>query len=387
MNSEKPEICIVTVNFIPDNQAVSIRMKYLAGALVKEGYPVTIMTSKQSKGVKDFDVKVNLFSPGTNKDGLAIRLIKEILFAIETFIRIILARRRFYIVTSPPFTLAFLACAACVLSGSKYVLDVRDEYPEVYFSEKLISRNGMIGKMLISFERWMYKNAFLITTVTNRIIIKIQNKVKDKRKIWLLRNGYAEGIEPATVTKSPFFNVMFHGNMGKFQNPKLILDLAQRCYVNNKNIRFTIFGWGNSVQLLHGQNIPNLDIQGEVSHQEIKKIIPSVQLGFSFQKDGEIPKNSFPSKIYEFIGAGVPTLITPISEAGDFVEENQVGFQFNSDDVDGIYSKLISLSENQHDLENLRKNTIAVREKLSRKYLSEDFVNKLSEELKHTRSK
>ena len=378
---EKPAICIVTVNFVPDNQAVSIRMTYLAEALIREGYPTTILTSKRSKEVKYFNVKVNLVSPGTNRDGVMLRLIKEMMFAVETFIRILFGKNQFYIITSPPFILALLASMACVLKRSKFILDVRDEYPEVFFSEKLISRDGIIGKVLISLEEWMYKNAFLITTVTNRIVIKIRNKVKEKRKIWLLRNGYAEGIEPVTVARSPLFNIMFHGNMGKFQNPKIILDLAQRCCANNKNIRFTIFGWGNNLESLQNQKIPNLDFKGEISHQEIKNIIPTMQLGFSFQKDGEIPKNSFPSKVYEFIGAGVPTLITPISEAGDFVEQNEVGFQFNSDDIESIYLKLVSLSENPSELEKLRKNAIAVREKLSRKYLSEDFVKKLSEEL------
>lgn len=386
MKSEGMSICIVTVSFVPDNQAVSIRMKYLAEAFTKKGYKVTILTSKKSKEVENFNVKTNFFAPASNKDRLYIRLLKEIVFATETFFRILTSKRQLYLITSPPFTLALFAALGCTLRGTKFILDVRDEYPEVYFSERLISPNSFIGKCLIRAETWMYKRAFLITTVTNRILHKISNKLKQgSRKAWLLRNGYADGIEPALKehSQTASFVLMFHGNMGKFQNPKLILDLAHRCFINKKNIEFKIFGWGNNIDILQNHNIPNLNIQGELSHQEIKKIIPTVHLGFSFQKDDEIAKNSFPSKIYEFIGAGIPTLITPISEAGDFVESNQVGFQFNPEDIDGIYSKLVFLLENQNELDVLKKNALAVKDKLSRKYLSMDFVEKFTTLIEH----
>jgi glycosyltransferase involved in cell wall biosynthesis len=384
LKERKTIITIVCDHFIPDNKAISIRMKYLAEALMNHGYAVTILTSRESKNIKGFNVKVNLVAPATNKDKLTVRLLKELLYGFENFFRVLLSRSDYYIITTPPFTIAFLAMVACALKDAKVVLDVRDEYPEVYFSEKLVSPTQLLGKILLRIERWMHDKSLLITTVTSRIALKIQKKTKQNEKVWLLRNGYADGIHPAHHALKPPFTIMFHGNMGKFQNPRLIFDLAERCHRNNLDIRFRIFGWGTNARLFQNHNIPNIEHNGEIRHEEMKKIIPKVHLGISFQKEDEISRNSFPSKIYEFIGAGVPTLVTPISEAGDFVESHKIGYQFSTDDLDGIYEKLVFLMNNPAELNCLRTNAIRIRDSLSRKDISFKFAEKLTRFL-HTR--
>jgi glycosyltransferase involved in cell wall biosynthesis len=372
-----PKITIVTDYFVPDNKAISIRMKYLAQAFLDRGFEVKILTSKGSKNVRGFDVTTNFITPASNRDNVYIRLAKEILYGVETFFRLLFKKSDYFLLTSPPFTIAFFAVAACVLRKKRYILDVRDEYPEVYFSENLITREAITGKLLTKIEQWMYRNSYLITTVTTSILSKIEHKTKQNKHVWLVRNGYADGINPSLNTLQKPFTVMFHGNMGKFQHPKLILDLAEMCYRNNKSIQFKLFGWGANAALFQRQSLPNLEHNGVLTHEDIKRIIPTVHLGFSFQKANEISRNSFPSKIYEFIGAGVPTLITPKSEAGDFVEAHQIGFQFNPEQTEEIYSKLVFLSENPEELDRLRKNTQLVRNELSRNRISLGFVNKL----------
>jgi len=40
-------------------------------------------------------------------------------------------------------------------------------------------------------------------------------------------------------------------------------------------------------------------------------------------------------------------IVTPLGEAGDFVEENQVGFQHSNEDVEEIYESIMMLKEDK----------------------------------------
>ncbi|HYC86014.1 MAG TPA: hypothetical protein VEB86_12370, partial [Chryseosolibacter sp.] len=124
-------------------------------------------------------------------------------------------------------------------------------------------------------------------------------------------------------------------------------------------------------------SLPNLTHHGELSNAEVRTILPHAHLGISFQRDTEISKNSFPSKVFEFIGAGIPSIITPISEAGDFVDEHQLGFQFNPDEKRRIFEAIRRLATDEAEYQRFKQNVLAVRDSLSRKNASEDFSRKL----------
>src|SRR5688572_13805495 len=167
---------IVCDFFIPDNKAVAHRMHYLARALRDSGFEVTLFTSKKSRDHKDLPVVTNFTSPGSNKDTVVLRLVKELTYAAESFFRLLLSNKDLYVVTSPPFTLAFASMLALRIRGKRIVLDIRDEYPEVFFSEGLIREQGIMASLLRKIERWMYSNAWLITTVTKNIREKLLRK-------------------------------------------------------------------------------------------------------------------------------------------------------------------------------------------------------------------
>lgn len=371
---------IVCDFYLPDNKAVAHRIHYVAKALKTSGFEMTLYTSKKSKNCEEFDCITNFFSPGSNKDKLGMRLIKELLFAVESFCRLLASRQDLYIVSSPPFTLAFFSMVALWIRGKKVVLDIRDEYPEVYFSEGLVRERGLFANILKRVEHWMYRRAWLITAVTESIRTKLLKKSsRSEQEILLLRNGYAENIEPLDVgdLSQGNFKVIFHGNFGKFQEPHLLGRIAEKCLNNSLPVQFEVYGWGANSEYLKTLNLPNLRFHGEIAHGQMAKLVGAHHLGVSFQKEGEIAKNSFPSKVYEFIGAGIPCLITPKSEAGTFVEEMNVGYQFNPDSVEEIYEKLSSIVNDDLLWQQMRANAMGIRAKYSRKYLSETFSTHL----------
>jgi glycosyltransferase involved in cell wall biosynthesis len=373
---EVKSICIVCDHFIPDNKAISVRMKYLADAFIGYGIQTTVLTSSISKNVEGYEVSIVRAPVASNKDGLILRLIKELVFSTEVFFKVLFSSHELYFITSPPFTIALAAVFACRVSNRKYVFDVRDEYPEVYFTEGLVKETSLIGKLLNNCEKWIYKKAILVTTVTRRIKTKLEKKVGGRVPIYLLLNGYADSIKPSFILQKDKFIAVFHGNMGKFQHPELICKVAKLCKENSLPVEFRIYGWGSKSSVIKEaqKELDNIYHFGEVSHSEATMAIQQASIGLSFQGDTEISRNSFPSKVMEFIGTGIPVIVTPISEAGDFVTEHGVGYQFEPSEAELIFERIKFLVDNSHKMEEMRQNSLEIRAKLSRSQISKDFV-------------
>ena len=56
----------------------------------------------------------------------------------------------------------------------------------------------------------------------------------------------------------------------------------------------------------------------------------------------------FPVKIFEYIGAGLPVISTPKTDAGHFLEENELGYQFENEEVDAIINRIKLLKKEYH---------------------------------------
>ena len=142
MELKKKSVCIVVQLFYPESPAMAVRNRYLADAFLDAGYDTSILTSNLSKGIKEYQVQT-LWSPiGSNQDSAYIRLFKELVYSLEMFFRVLFHPAQLFFISSPPFTISYAASLACRITGKRFIFDVRDEYPEVYFIEGLVHPDG-----------------------------------------------------------------------------------------------------------------------------------------------------------------------------------------------------------------------------------------------------
>jgi len=382
-SSQLPAIRIVSQVFYPSNQAMAIRVRHLADALIKAGYETSVLTSRLPGDTGRYQVK-RLASPiSTHRDGVYLRLFKELLASLEIFIRVLFGPKRLYLISSPPFTMTSAAAMACRWRGLDYVFDVRDEYPDVYFSEGLASEQSTIGRMLRRIERANYRGAMMVSTVTDRIVDKIKERIPENQdKVTLVRNGFAPSIPWVSDVRKDPVTLLFHGNMGKFQAPEVLIQVAEKCQAMQLKVQFEVYGWGAQIDTIKSaaERLNNLYYQGEIDHSDVPAIISKTTIGISFQGNNEISQNSFPSKVMEFIGSGIPTLVTPISEGGRFVEQHNIGKQFDPSDIDGIVQAIQAFIQGD-SIESMREKMLPLRESLSRSSISDEFVRALSDQL------
>ncbi|MFN8342830.1 MAG: glycosyltransferase family 4 protein [Cyclobacteriaceae bacterium] len=360
-------------SFYPESKAVAVRLYHMATGLSRQQHHVTVHTCTRGEQVPGIRIVRNWLRAPSNESSNLVRLFSEFLLGFENFIRILFSRYDLVIISSPPFIASVMGVWAARLRKLPYVIDVRDEYPKVFFIAGLLREHSIPGRVLSYLERSSYAHARMIVSVTERICNRIQTEHPNKH-VYLLRNGFDEALFKPSDGQYEVFTTVFHGNIGKFQRPDLIIDLARHCKENQIAIRFLVIGWGQNDRELQGSLPDNMEFLGQQAYTVIPSIISKAHVGLSFRTDDEISLNSFPVKVYEYIGVGIPVLVTPISEAGSFIENQQLGFQFTGHRVSELADILRKLAFEKTYYQSLRSNVVQTRARFSRTTLSDEFA-------------
>ena len=317
----------VSPYFEPANKAAAVRAVGFVDELEKK-WDVTVFTSLTNEKYNVIRCRTSL---PTNKDKYIVRILKELTFGAEQLFRILFNDKKdIYIVTSPHFFAAALASLAIKMKGARLkILDVRDIYPEILFQFNLVPRNSLLGKCLLLLEKQMYAQYDFIVTATHGLKKRVV-AVCDK-EVCVIKNGFDDRIFAESLTKYPHFTLVFHGTMGALQNVELLVELIQYCELERPHLRFLVIGNGPKDYLLRGMSCKNLTYKKDVPYSSIPLLISQAHVGISFRTDDEVSIDSLPVKIFEYIGVGIPTISTPITEAGEMLCKSSLGLQCEND--------------------------------------------------------
>lgn len=311
-----------------------------------------------------------LFPFPSNGDHKIARLLKEILCGFELFTRVLFSNYNYYIFSSPPFFIALFGASAAAVKNKPYLFDVRDLYPQVFTAFGLTHEKSYLYKALLSWTNWIYRKSHQITTVTEALCKRIHQQ-SEKQPI-LARNGHDDDIKPSEVKKKNF-SCIYHGNLGQFQRIDLIISLASKL----PEIDFYIAGDGPKKSLL--SNAPsNLIYLGNLKREDIVKELGQCHLGLSFLEDSQVGRDSFPVKVYEFFGAGLPCATTPKnSEVSSTLELLKTGESFSPDDIESVASFINELYNNPVKYKNYLNQLNKVQGHFSRQSSSQTLADQV----------
>lgn len=368
-------VLIISDRFYPENVAVAIRNLSFAKSLSEIGVDVSVLTGTKSK--LNYNSKL-IWSPlPNNKDIFIIRFLKELILGTEYFFRLLFDNNYdLVIISSPPFFSSIMASFSLILKNKKYLFDIRDDYPELFFSKGIISQKTSLGKFLLYLRNYIYKKSWAISTVTNAIY----NELPSGSKSLLIKNGYDDESFQPSNNKTSAFTVVFHGSLSQFQDIHLLLKVAKRVSLIDSTIKFIVAGNGPKDYLLKNNSLSNIDFIGDVKHENIIKILQSSHLGLSFRTNDKTSKMSFPVKVYEYIGAGIPCIISPQSEAGDVIESKKMGIVFNPNNEIKISDKICELANNKSVYKFYVENVLINRRLFSRQKQLRLFINAFESE-------
>ncbi len=352
------KILYFTPYFLPLPEAAAVRSYWFVQTLKEAQHDIELITNEQ--------LRCKL---ATNKDHALMRLVKENTAGIELFIRIFRSNKDLYVLSSPPFFTVVWGALACILRGSKYILDVRDLYPEVFFETKLIRENSLLGKLAKSVTAFIYRRSHHIISVTHGLINEI--KKYGPEHVHLMMNGYDSSIffRGNKTEKFPDFTLVFHGNLGKVQNIETLLKLSD-ALSPYPEIKIKVAGSGSKAPLIEAAKKSNIEFLGSVPYNDIPKLLRKCHVGLSFRTDDKIGREAFPVKVFEYIGSGLPIILAPKGEAGDLVEKEGFGKQFENNEISLMVTAILKMKES--DLE------MKIDQNLSRQLSSKKILRLLS---------
>lgn len=182
-------------HFHPQANAAAVRSFWFINALEMKGASVSPLQAPE-------------FLYPKNSHALLWRLFLEKQIGLFLFFKVLFSNFDKVILSSPSFVSTFLIHFACRLRGVPYILDIRDLYPEVFFSLNIFSQKSFIGQLLKFYAKILYGGAELIITVTDGCHKIIESYGAQNIKV--IPNGYDRTLFKSDQSKSETFQCLFH---------------------------------------------------------------------------------------------------------------------------------------------------------------------------------
>jgi glycosyltransferase involved in cell wall biosynthesis len=273
------------------------------------------------------------------------------------------------LVSTPSYLAALVICARARWRAVPYVLDVRDVYPQAYAQAMLIRDGGWLYRFLAARSTAMYRGARRIIAATHGLAREVASSVPDAQ-VDCIYNGFPSSLSSRRAAKHDRFTACFHGVLGFFQDVDMLIEVARR--VEASGIDVVVVGYGRKENALRASRLSNLRFLGRLSFDDTIAAIERCHVGLCLRTDDEVSKDAFPVKVWEYLGLGLPSIVTPPCEAGEFLEKHRCGFQLPAGSADAIVEVLHRLKSGQQECDEMSARCRLAAEPFTREILGVD---------------
>lgn len=279
------------------------------------------------------------------KKDFLVRGCNSVIYSIRLFLHILCSKKYDLVVaaTFPPVLAAFLACLASRIRGSRFIYHCQDIHPEV--SITIGSGRSRFWSAIGWIDKWTCNNATAVIVLSSDMKQTLVERSLDlNARIEIINNfdqpdyrankkGDDEigplGFDGRSNRSGTEFQVIFTGNLGRFQNLEAVIHAANSLK-DLPQIEFVFVGEGSSKQRLRELAT---DLRCEsvkfIPYQNIsatKALINQADFGLVALQAG-MHKVAYPSKTMTYLVVGCPiiALVDPTSELARSVVSDRLG--------------------------------------------------------------
>lgn len=376
MNADRPgrRLLLLSQYFHPEVGATQTRVREFAKHLAAEGHDVTVVcefpnhphgripesyrgTWFEEDSLDGFRVlRVPVYT-SENKT-FATRLLFYGSFLVSAVaLGLLRLRGRFDAVfaTSPPLTVGVAGWILARAKRARFVLDVRDLWPEAAQSLGELSNPRLIAAAA-SVANFLYRHADATTTVTHGFHRHIAAR-SDGRPVHLVTNGTVPEIfDPARVDPSirerlglgDRFVCTFAGTMGIAQGLPFLLDVADALR-DDPDVVFLFVGSGPVRAELERaaaeRELPNVVFHEQVPLAEITPYLTASDALMVPLRDDPVFHEFVPSKLFDSLACGRPVILGVDGEARELLEESGGGLFAQPENVTAWVSAIRGLRD------------------------------------------
>jgi putative colanic acid biosynthesis glycosyltransferase WcaI len=377
------KVLILSINYWPEVTGIGAFTTYRAEYLAAAGHDVEVCTtfpyypewkipveysgkmalSEERNGVRVVRSYAYIPHPVTPLK----RIFHEASFVFSSMVRA-LGRKRpdVMLVVSPPLGLAVIATLLKKLWGVPYVFDVEDLQPDSAGDLGMLP--GWAVKLLYAVERTAYKNAHLVTTLTQSMRKKIVSKGVPDAKVDLLEprmDSTLIGLVPEEGARfrerygfGDKFLVTHSGNMGVKQGLDVVLDAAA---LNRRDDSLVFACVGDGADRARIQRralemqLPNVRFLPLLNEEEFRGLLAASDVCLVTQQKS-VSEIFFPSKIVTYLAAGCPIIasVDGDCEVARITLESRAGKVVEAEDAEAL--QMVILELRGEDLRKLGEN-------------------------------
>ncbi|WP_157059146.1 glycosyltransferase family 4 protein [Viridibacillus arvi] len=391
----KTKVLIITQNFHPEIGSHANRMNNIFQLLQIDGYEVSVLTTEPSypnkhlyedekfwnnKSLNDHE---NIHRVHVKNRKYAFSMLNRLIHYIEISLKmlffVLFDKQKYDVVfvTSPAIFMAFVGVIAKIKYKSKFILDIRDLWPESLKGVGVFN-NKWIIKFFSILEVYLYRKANYIVINSIGFMDYIVKKSKvDRNKIIFIPNAAREFEVNAINKKDDQFKVIYTGNIGLAQDVEFLKKLVQ--HLNQNHISITIVGYGQKknelFKFISDNKLDNVTIENPTTRHECLKLNAKHDVGVLALNNKEVFDTVLPGKLIDYMSSGLPVVAAVSGYSKELIEENQTGFVSENRDAAEIVEYILMLKNNPKIRNKIANNSMNL---IRKHFLWEKNIKKLT---------
>ena len=269
----------------------------------------------------------------------------------------------------------FAALGALILAKknkAKYILEIRDLWPETWVQMKIIKKNGIIHKFFLKLEKYLYEKADKVIFLGENFNYILSLGI-DKNKVYTISNGvdleeFDKNMSSPIKLNAEKFNITYTGSIGTANNLDELLDLAK--LIDNDAIIFNIVGRGPLKEHLENriqeEKISNIRFYDPIDKTLVPSLLRSSQALIILLLDIQLYQVGIsPNKLFEYFASSRPILFYG-NTVSDYVARSNSGISVPAGEILKLRDACLKLyNMSTEEREELGRN--------GRNYVEENF--------------
>ena len=400
------KILFLTENYPPETNAAANRVHERAKFWADWGHEVTVITcapnfpkgrlhdgyankwyqTSEMDGIRVVRVKTFI----TANEGVARRMLDFLSFMITGFVASLFQKRPDVVVaTSPQFFSAVAGWAVGLCRRRPFVFELGDIWPASIIAVGAMKPSLMI-RMMERLELFLYRRSAAIVALTPAFKENLIGRGIDGDKIPIVINGVDTDRFQSTPRDDALstewglkdrFVIGYIGTHGMAHGLANVLDAASRL-PEDLRVTFLFVGDGAERDDLIGiaarNGLENVRFIESQPRERMPAIWSVCDVALVHLRDSEVFSEVIPSKIFEAMAMGIPTLlVAPKGVASDIVLSTRSGVWVPADQPDRLADIAARLAEKPRLLEKLGRRGAASSDRFSRQRQAEEMIRVL----------
>ena len=327
--ARRPRAVMVSRLFRPEPAAASLALGAIADGLVREGFDVTVLTSRAPQ---EFEVRDD---PGLtvrrapvlrDKAGYVRGYVQYMSFDVPLFFRLLLVRRPDVVICEPPPTTGAVVRVVCALRRVPYAYRAADLWSDAV---KETTAPPVVAAVLTRLENWVLNGASTLMTVHEGMEERLAGREIGSRT---RRLGFGIDTDVFTPegqrvdTAGPLF--VYAGTASEVHGAEIFVEAFKTVLQRDPAARLVFIGQGESFAAIRRQaeSLPEGAVQvlGRMSPDQTAMWIRSSVATLASVKPGPYGF-AFPTKAFASAACGTPVIYAGAEDAGRKVVQEGLG--------------------------------------------------------------